>query len=202
MTDETETPNPVSRDSGANGRDLTDNRKPYDWAPRYEDRRAKRRIRWEATYVFLLLLGCPVFIAAVWLGALEEIFRLTPEEDQTMSFFAYTWVSGTLGGTVFVTKWLYHSVAKGLWHMDRSLWRVYTPHLSGAFALAILALATSGLVNIIDRDALHTPAAAVGLGFILGYYSDYTAAALADFARHLLGDPRARRSDKDRADDS
>jgi uncharacterized membrane protein (Fun14 family) len=174
-------------------RDLTDERARYDWTPRYSCKPAKRRIRLEALYVALLLLACPVALIAIWDGALKALLDLAESQNRQLSPYAYAWVSGTLGGTAFVTKWLYHSVARGWWHMDRTLWRLYTPHLSGAFALALVALANSGIIQLIDEQALQEPAAAVGVGFILGYFSDYTAAALADVARHLLGDPEARR---------
>lgn len=183
------------------GRDLTDERRQYDWAPRYTDQKAKKRIRWEAGYVAVLLLTTPVLLLAVWQGALQSPLGLNDAEDATLRIYAYAWVSGTLGGTAFVTKWLYHSVARGWWHMDRSLWRVYTPHLSGAFAFAIIALATSGIVDLINPTTLRQPAAAVGVGFLAGYFSDYTAAALADLARHLLGDPEGRRQKAARSSD-
>ena len=49
------------------------------------------------------------------------------------------WMVGSVGGTIFAIKWLVHSVANGLWHQDRFLWRVFVPLTGGIYALVAAA---------------------------------------------------------------
>ena len=108
----------------------------------------------------------------------------------TFRIYSLAWVSGTLGGTLFTVKWLYHSVGKGFWNADRLAWRIFTPHLSGGFSFGLLALATSGIFEILNRELLRSSPAIVGTGFVLGYFSDFTVARLYKVAEHLLGGTR------------
>ena len=48
-------------------RDLTDNREPFDWEPKYP-REARVQIRWEAVYVAGMLLLVPTLLFVVWMG--------------------------------------------------------------------------------------------------------------------------------------
>jgi hypothetical protein len=96
-----------------------------------------------------------------------------------------------------IIKWLYHSVARGSWHLDRRLWRIFTPHISGGLSFFVLALISSGALRIFDRKATESFALVVGLGFLVGYFSDSAIAKLTELAETLFGTIRAKEKHKD-----
>ncbi|HWH25020.1 MAG TPA: hypothetical protein VNT53_00035 [Pseudolysinimonas sp.] len=149
-----------------------DDRKEGDWASRYTNLEARRSIRWEATYVWACLVLSVIAIAGI--SAILEI-RALPLSERTVTYFypfALAFFGGSLGGTLFTMKWLYHSVAKGLWNRDRRLWRVFTPILSSGAALTFVLLCSSGVLPFFGPDLVRNPAGALGLGIVLGYFSD------------------------------
>jgi hypothetical protein len=106
--------------------------------------------------------------------------------------YALSWGAGTLGGTLFAIKWLYHTVARQLWHMDRRLWRLFTPHISGGLAFGVTALIASGVIRIFDKNATNSYALLVGFGFLVGYFSDSAIAKLSEVADTLFGTSRSK----------
>jgi hypothetical protein len=167
--------------------DLTDGRQENDWKSRYCHRRAIVQIIAEGAYLWMLLIATAAALILIWRGTPESWLGVGPARYDTFRIYSLAWVSGTLGGTLFAIKWLYHSLGKGSWHADRLAWRLFTPHLSGGFAFALLALATSGIFEILNRELLRSSPAIVGTGFLLGYFSDFTVARLYILAEHLLG---------------
>jgi hypothetical protein len=151
----------------------------------------------EGIYLAVLLLGCAAALILIWLGTPRPWLGIGPPRYETFRIYAFAWVSGTLGGTLFAVKWLYHSLGKGSWNADRLAWRLFTPHLSGGFSFGLLALATSGIFEILNRQLLRSSPAVVGVGLLLGYFSDYTVARLYGVAVHLLGEPRERPREDD-----
>ncbi len=101
--------------------------------------------------------------------------------------YGFAWLAGLMGGTLFSFKWLYHSAAKNRWHQDRLLWRFATPHLSSAVAFICICLIQSGLLTILNPDAVRRPAVVVSIGFLAGYFSDTALAKFADIAYTLFG---------------
>lgn len=180
------------RDPGFAPTDLSDGRELLDWRSRYPDRGAKAGIVIEAVYLGGLLLVIPLLLVLVWLGSFQDELGVSDNEYDALATFGLAWLSGALGGAVFSMKWLYHVVGHGLWHADRRLWRFFTPVVSGSLAFALVALATSGLFDVLDAEKLRTPSAVVAVSFLLGYFSDNTSAKLADVAERLLGDMRRR----------
>jgi hypothetical protein len=176
-------PNPI----GFAPTNLTDGRKVLDWASRYGD--AIPKIRTEAVYLALILLFVPCAMVYVWLGGLQRLLGVEPDRYAVLSRYAYAWLAGTLGGTLFCLKWLYHVVAHGLWNMDRRLWRLFTPHVSGALAFGMTALVSSGLIKGLDATAMTVPSLVVGWGFLVGYFSDNAVAKLSEIAVTLFGTP-------------
>jgi hypothetical protein len=156
-----------------------------DWQTRYHG--AQRWIFLEAGYLLVLLALGPVSIFLCWHGNAQDWLGVEQDKTETFAKVAYVWIGGLLGGTTFSMKWLYHSVARGRWHLDRRLWRLFTPHLSAALALAIVALLTSNLVGVFDQDTIRQPGALFAIAFLAGYFSDNTVAALARLADQYLG---------------
>ena len=177
-------------------RDFTDNREPYDWTPRYPDE-ARRQIRWEAVYVAGMLLLVPIVLFVVWMGWPNLLLKLTEERYATLALYGYAWLGGSLGGTLFDLKWLYHSVGKGLWHVDRRLWRILIPHISGGHAFAVIVLISSGIFRIFDASTLSRAPVVVGIGFLVGYFSDSAIGKLNEIANTLFGSSGKRYPDDD-----
>jgi hypothetical protein len=113
------------------------------------------------------------------------------------------WCGGVLGGTLLGVKWLYHVVARKFWHLDRRLWRLFTPHISGALAFVVVGLLSSKAVGLFDRQAIESRPFIIGTAFIVGYFSDNALASLAEIAEKFLGANRtkAKRDTLGRAQD-
>ncbi len=166
--------------------DPTDGRPLLDWESKYVPK-AKKEIRVEAFYLGLLLAFLPVAMLLVWLEVPRNLLRIPPEKYPVFSRFAVSWLSGTLGGTLFALKWFYHTVARHLWNLDRRLWRIFTPHISGGLSFSVFALVTSGIVRIFDSSALNSMPSIIGMGFLVGYFSDSAIAKLTEVATTLFG---------------
>lgn len=167
--------------------DLTDDRKENEWKSRYREKRAIVQIACESVYLGALIIATAVALILIWRGTPRSWLDVSAARYDTFRIYSFAWISGTLGGTLFAVKWLYHSLAKGFWNADRLAWRLFTPHLSGGFSFGLLALATSGVFEILNRELLRSSPAVVGIGFLLGYFSDYTVARLYKVAVDLLG---------------
>lgn len=163
-------------------------RRPENWKSFYADYPiAVKQIRREAIYLIALLFLIPILMMLFWIGRIGDWLHVPQQYRLGMSNYALSWLGGTLGGTLFAMKWLYHSVAKHEWYSDRQYWRYLTPHLSGALSFAIITLISSGLLKIFDQSALHDPSTMVGLGFLCGYFSDSAIAKMTEVADTLFG---------------
>jgi hypothetical protein len=179
--------------------DPTDGRKKYDWKSGY-DPAARKDIRNEALYLAALLFGLPLAMLFLWLDYPKYLAHLSDQKYRPVLKYGFAWASGTLGGTLFDLKWLYHTVARGLWHEDRRLWRLFTPHISGGLSVFFLALVASGALRIFDSKATDSLSVVMGLGFLVGYFSDSAVAKLTEIAETLFGTVRAKERHEDRKD--
>ena len=177
--------------------DPTDGREAYDWTSKYDAPAARREMRREAIYLGCLLFAMPLIMLGCWLEYPKNLLHLSDQKYKPLLKYAFAWSSGTLGGVLFDIKWLYHTVARGLWHLDRRLWRVFTPHISGGLSFFVLALVSSGALRIFDSKATESLAQVVGLGFLVGYFSDSAIAKLTEVAETLFGTIRAKEKHKD-----
>ncbi len=167
--------------------DPTDGRKPLEWESKYTDPVARRAIRAEAVYLAIFLLVTPIAIIILWLSYPNQWFELSNQEYTPILEYGIAWLSGALGGTLFAVKWLYHTVAKRTWHLDRRLWRIFTPLISGSLAFAFVALISSGLLRILDQQSIDSHAMVIGISFLVGYFSDNALAKFAAIAASLFG---------------
>lgn len=167
--------------------DYTDGRIKLDWIGKYSDPRAKKWILIEAIYLFILVIGLPLMGLLVFLRIPQDYISLSEMQCKIFEKYIYAWIGGAIGGTLFTIKWLYHSIAKEIWHLDRRLWRFFTPLLSGAFGLIMILIISSTIFNVFDRNSLYLPSVPLSVGFISGYFSDMAIAKLMGLAEALFG---------------
>jgi hypothetical protein len=128
-----------------------------------------------------------IFTVVIWTELPLEWFNFNSVKYAIFKKFTLIFFGGAFGGTIFDFKWLIHAVAKRKWHMDRRLWRLLVPLISGGFSLAFAALISSGLIRVFDANSLNTSSAAFGFGFLVGYFSDNAIAKLSEVAQTLFG---------------
>ena len=173
--------------------DPNDGREVGEWDTRYPDSKSKNAIIGEAIY-----LGSVLAISII---SIILIIYSDFTDQPTLKIVFGGLSGGILGGSLFSIKWLYHSVAKCIWNIDRRLWRVFTPWISGGLSLAFLLLIESNLISIFDSRSLDTNSTCIGLGFLIGYFSDNAIAKLSELASTLFGTtkmkkPKIGRDDK------
>ncbi len=171
--------------------DPTDHRKLGEWQSRYEAPEARKGIRFEAWYLAALLALVPIGMLTLWLDYPKYWLHVSDQKYDPFQRYGLAWLAGVLGGTLFDVKWLYHSVARQVWHLDRRLWRMFTPHISGGLAFSTIALIGSGMFRIFDHQATASRSLIVGVGFLVGYFSDSAIAKLTEIAETLFGASRA-----------
>lgn len=164
----------------------TDNRALYDYASRWPEN-ARKAQRGEGIY--LAVLG------VLSLGALLGTLLATNVADapRTLPCLSAVFFTGLLGGTVFSVKWWYHSIARGIWHVDRRAWRIAVPWQGAIVAMFMHVLFKSDLLGILNPAALDKIHNILAFGFIVGYFSDSAIAKLAEIADSLFGTTRGGR---------
>lgn len=171
--------------------DPTDGRAPVEWQSKYP-KHARRQVWLESGYLGALLFLSPLLIGIIYSGTPNDWLKMDVHHYQRASIYVAAWLSGTLGGTLFAMKWLYHVFAKTLWHEDRRLWRLFTPHISGGLAFVLTCLIGSGMFRIFDKTALESFSAVVGTGFLVGYFSDSAVGKLSEIAQTVFGVSRSK----------
>jgi hypothetical protein len=174
--------------------ELTDGRLRGDFASRYPSS-AWLQIVAEFFYL-LLILGVSTFLL-VRIGfdiavipsseSLTVVYIFEYPRHHDLLIWIATALAGMCGGVAFDMKWLYHSVAKGMWNRDRWLWRITVPVLSGVLSVFLAFAIVAGIVPFLNQRAFNNFYVALGFGFVIGYFSDNTIAALQRLARHTLG---------------
>lgn len=163
--------------------DPTDGRDAYDWESRYP-REARIQYYWEAAYVGALLVLAMILLAVNWLGWPSRVIGLQADDQLVLTRYSYYAVSGLLGGTVFGGKYLYRVVARGYWSEDRRLWRLLSPWLSVAVAFAVGTFVEAGWLSLKSPER---PPTIIGIGFLVGYFSDSALAKMQELADVLFG---------------
>lgn len=184
---------PDSGKSTTNGflSDLTDGREKGIWQSRY-DEKAHVEIKWERAYIITLLALC-FFVPLVFGIASHNCFWNLSCGFINLKKYTFAWLGGTLGGTLFSLKWLVHSIAKNTWNIDRRMWRILTPHLSGALGFVIILLVNSEILKLADINQL-TIHKCYGIGFLVGYFSDNAIGKLTEIAQVLFGSSVSKKS--------
>lgn len=155
------------------------------------------QIACEALILFAFVLGGVYVLSRIlWcVGTLESdagtasgnAFCSAEQAPLVMSTAFF--LSGLIGGAVFSLKWLYHTVAKNIWHRDRLLWRVTVPLMGailGVFITYIFArtFGTSFRPESLSAGSLLP---ACGFSFLVGVFADGALASLERLARSIFG---------------
>lgn len=177
--------------SAWNAADPTDGRRPYDYKSKYPTC-IKVQIFLEATYLALILAASFYFL--VWIFAENMALCHTTLKFQDLNIklqqMAAFSTSGFIGGAMFGLKYLYHVTARGQWHEDRRVWRVFSPLLAAALSTMIGILIDGGFVHVAESatgDKQDLSTSFVSIGFIVGYFSDTALAKLQEIATVLFG---------------
>ena len=155
----------------------TDDREPplpddghelWDWKTKY-DSDAWKIIKKEAIYLGVLLGVGIILLIINYLGFLYSgINAINPNQSKPEILVTkelYCAVFGFLGGTVYGIKILYKAVARGKWHVDRKLWRIFTPWVSLVLSIVIASIMSDTILSINNYGAAL-------IGFFAGYFSE------------------------------
>ncbi|MGR3571645.1 hypothetical protein [Brevirhabdus sp.] len=174
--------------------DYDDGRDTGDWKSRYQ-RRAWCQIAAEFLLLFSYLIVANYFLIE---AVTEKSAEFTKEGFIYNSLFGVyvaeeeaKWIAlalaGFVGGAVFDLKWMYHSVAKGIWNIDRCLWRIIVPFNSSMVSLFTGLLFASGSIPFLKNESFDDYYVLLGFGFVFGYFSDNILAALQNLAKKTFG---------------
>ena len=161
-------------------KDPSDGRRNGQWESKYPEK-ALKEINWEKRYL-LILLGVIVVIGfLLGIQCKSQIIQCDFALSHKVHSYFFSWIGGMLGGIVFACKWLYHTVARGIWHIDRRIWRIVSPILSGVVALIFVIIFCSGIVSNsnVETYSIHK---SCGIGFLVGYFSDNAIGKLSELA--------------------
>lgn len=170
----------------------TDNRGLWDAKSRYAPQYVRAQ-KIEACYMLVVLLLSVLGLILVAANVTDRALLWLGLNDGTVVLARrYEWLSlgGLLGGIVYSSKWLYHAIAKGLWHEDRKVWRYLTPWISLGTTIGIGALFIAGFMKAPVNESTETSSASsyIGLGFLIGYFSDMFLAKMKDVTQVLFGE--------------
>ena len=183
-------PNDGSGNSPSDGDEHlnTDGRAKGEWKSIY-DPEAISHIRVDAIFVGVVLLITLTALILTWKGFLYDTvaFGCSTCSRATLDKYTYFFLGGLLGGTLFGIKYLYRSVARGFWNMDRRLWRIFSPLSAGGLALAVGTLIDSGIFGV----TIKTPGMSsyFSIGFLTGYFADSALAKMQEIAYTIFGSP-------------
>lgn len=168
----------------------TDNRNIGEWKSKY-DNDARSEIRIDAIYVGSVFILTLLALVLTWKGSIYHFLAdgCTDCSQEKFNQYAFFFLGGVLGGTMFGLKYLYQVVARGLWNIDRRLWRIFSPFLSGGAAVAIGGLFDSGLLGLSIKSS--TTSFYFSMGFISGYFADKALGKMQEIADTVFGSPQS-----------
>lgn len=146
----------------------------------------------ELVYLGALLLTALYFLFEISKSLILQENSFYPSllgqypQNQVLITGIVLFLSALCGGCSFALKWLYHTVAKKLWHVDRWVWRITVPVLSAVLSLFTGAMIGSGLIPV-KVEAISNPLAGAAFGFFAGYFSDNVLASLQKLAQKIFG---------------
>lgn len=191
---EPDAPPEVQADSDAESRaSLTDGREAGDYKSRYPAA-VWVQIVIELVYLLVVLVGALVGLVwlakALTLGPPHEFLPWltgTPTPNPSISIWVAIGLSGAAGGASMSLKWLYHVVAKQMWHRDRLVWRMVVPLLSAILSVFTAMMIISGIVPFFSAETFVSHIAGAAFGFFVGLFSDNVLASLNRLAKRMFG---------------
>lgn len=169
-------------------REDNDGRGLFEPDSRYVDERREEQ-KTEGIYIGTLLGLDLAALVAVSVGTLTYI--VPAPYVVPLQSYVLAGLGGLLGGLVFGGKWLYHSIAKGLWHQDRRMWRFLSPWMSVGTTVGIWSLINIGFFPALSEPAVNEGITAlakpIGTGFVIGYLSDKVLAKMKELTEVLFG---------------
>ena len=175
--------NKIHTEPNAGSGDPTDGRMPYNWRSGYEPI-ARKEIRYESVYLFLMFISSFFFLYASWIGWIGSALSASPKECIAIRKYLLFASSGMLGGVVFGIKYFYRVVARGFWHQDRRIWRLKSPLIAMAIAFVIGAMIEASFIT--TRSPISS-AAIVSFGFLSGYFADDAVGKMYEIACVIFG---------------
>lgn len=172
---------------------LNDGREKGDYKSRYECPQWTQ-IGIEAAYLLGVFAASSYFLLMVGRNILPNGTLATLLGSNSWSngrAFILAFFGGSLGGTLFAMKWLYHSVARGLWNHDRILWRLFAPLLSAGAATTFVILSVSGVVPFFGPALAGSATGATGIGLLVGFFSDRAFSMFENMIQGLFGPPKS-----------
>ena len=169
-------------------REDNDGRPLFEANSRYVEHCRNEQKR-EGIYIGVLLGVNLAALVAVSVGTLTYI--VPPPYLVPLQNYLLAGLGGLLGGVVYGGKWLYHSIAKGLWHRDRRMWRFLSPWMSVGTTVGIWSLMSIGFFPALTEPSVTAGVAAlakpIGTGFVVGYLSDSVLAKMKELTEVLFG---------------
>lgn len=144
----------------------------------------------EAAYLaFLLIAG---FYLLVWLysGTIPLYtthLQFDELNDQIRKLATFP-IAGLIGGAMYGLKYLYRVAARGWWHEDRRIWRIFSPLLAASLATMVGILIDGGLLGLSYNQggANSQHSTLLGVAFVTGYFADSAMAKLQDVANVIF----------------
>lgn len=176
------TPPVSSEDDGIN----TDDRHRGDWESIYS-LEARKEIRLDGWIAGGIFIGTLIALFLTWNGTAYSFLAGDCSRCRQASFYRYAYfmLGGLLGGSLFGIKYLYKVVARARWTLDRRLWRIFSPLVSGGLAVAVAALTDSGILGLTTKAIGGS--SYLSLGFIAGYFADSALAKMQEIAETIFG---------------
>lgn len=176
------TPSVSSEDDGIN----TDDRHRGDWDSIYS-LEARKEIRLDGWIAGGIFIGTLIALFLTWNGTAYSVLAGDCSSCRQASFYRYAYfmLGGLLGGSLFGIKYLYKVVARARWTLDRRLWRIFSPLVSGGLAVAVAALTDSGILGLTTKAIGGS--SYLSLGFIAGYFADSALAKMQEIAETIFG---------------
>lgn len=172
---------------------LTDGRQAGNYYSRY-GWSAWLQICIELSYLVSVIVGssiCMIWLArAVVVGPSDYFFPNvfgTLPTNMPLLVWTATALAGACGGAVSSLKWLFHSVAKGMWNRDRIIWRFVVPLLSSVLSIFAGLMVISEVFRIFNQTLFESPATGAAFGFFVGLFSDNVLASLQKLAFRVFG---------------
>jgi len=175
--------------------DPTDGKSRWECRSRYPWH-VRVQIFVEATYIALILLTG--FYLLIWLycGTVPLYptqLQFNELNDPVKKLITFP-IAGLIGGAMFGLKYLYRVAAKGWWHEDRRIWRIFSPWLSASLATMVGILIDGGLLGLsYSQSNGNQHSTLLGVAFVTGYFADSALAKLQDVANVVFASSSAKK---------